>query len=146
MSDPFIIYDQFGKVRIFWEGHKILLNLHLNFVLCSASQKYGEDFVRFCGLLSTYELYLWLLISTWFLRKDISFCWQEACCYQTNIHKYYTSSVRLYSFLLLFVWQSNMQIAWGYAVTVNLTTKNISMLGKAISWNYIIMETNLEER
>ena len=27
------------KVRIFWEGHKILQNLHLNFVLCSASQK-----------------------------------------------------------------------------------------------------------
>ena len=28
------------KVHIFWEGHKILQNLHLNFVLlCSASQK-----------------------------------------------------------------------------------------------------------
>ena len=28
------------KVHIFWEGHKILRNLHLTFVLCSASQKY----------------------------------------------------------------------------------------------------------
>ena len=28
-----------GKVHIFWEGHKILQNLHLTFVLCSASQK-----------------------------------------------------------------------------------------------------------
>ena len=27
------------KVHIFWEGHKILQNLHLTFVLCSASQK-----------------------------------------------------------------------------------------------------------
>ena len=29
----------YGKVHIFWEGHKILRNLHLTFVLCSASQK-----------------------------------------------------------------------------------------------------------
>ena len=27
------------KVHIFWEGHKIFRNLHLTFVLCSASQK-----------------------------------------------------------------------------------------------------------
>ena len=27
------------KRHIFWEGHKILRNLHLTFVLCSASQK-----------------------------------------------------------------------------------------------------------
>ena len=27
------------KVHIFWEGHKILRNLHLTFVLCSTSQK-----------------------------------------------------------------------------------------------------------
>ena len=27
------------KVHIFWEDHKILRNLHLTFVLCSASQK-----------------------------------------------------------------------------------------------------------
>ena len=28
-----------GKVHIFWEGHKLLRNLHLTFVLCRASQK-----------------------------------------------------------------------------------------------------------
>ena len=28
-----------GKVHIFWEGNKILQNLHLTFVLFSASQK-----------------------------------------------------------------------------------------------------------
>ena len=27
------------KVHILWEGHNILRNLHLGFVLCSASQK-----------------------------------------------------------------------------------------------------------
>ena len=29
----------FDKDHIFWEGHKIFRNLHLTFVLCSASQK-----------------------------------------------------------------------------------------------------------
>ena len=32
-----------GKVHKFWEGQKILRNLHLTFVLCSASQEEGED-------------------------------------------------------------------------------------------------------
>ena len=32
-------------------------NLHLTFVLCSASQKQGEDFAKYCGLLRIYELY-----------------------------------------------------------------------------------------
>ena len=27
------------KVHLFWEGHNILWNLHLTFVLCSTSQK-----------------------------------------------------------------------------------------------------------
>ena len=43
------------KIHIFWEGHKILRNLHHRFVLCSNSQIY--DFAKFCGLLSIYELY-----------------------------------------------------------------------------------------
>ena len=34
----------------------MLKNLHLTFVLCRASQKHGEDFPKFCGLLRTYEL------------------------------------------------------------------------------------------
>ena len=45
------------KVHRFWEGHKILRNLYLIFVLCSASQKQGRDFAKFCGLLRIYELY-----------------------------------------------------------------------------------------
>ena len=34
-----LFYVTFFEVYIFWEGHKILRNLHLTFVLCSASQK-----------------------------------------------------------------------------------------------------------
>ena len=37
---------------------KILQNLHLTFVLCSASQKEGEYFAKFCGFLRIYEHYL----------------------------------------------------------------------------------------
>ena len=44
------------KVHIFWEGHKILRNLHRRIVLCSASQIYGGDFAKFCDLLRIYEL------------------------------------------------------------------------------------------
>ena len=38
------------KVQIFWEGHKILRNLHLTFVLCSASQskvEISQNFLAF---------------------------------------------------------------------------------------------------
>ena len=45
-----------GKVHIFWEGHKILRNLHLTFDCMYSSQKLGEDFAKFCGLLRIYEL------------------------------------------------------------------------------------------
>ena len=44
------------KVHIFWEGHKILRNLHLTFVLCSASQIYSGYFAKVYGLLRIYEL------------------------------------------------------------------------------------------
>ena len=38
-SEYFYISNLVVKVHIFWEGHKILRNLHPTFVLCSASQK-----------------------------------------------------------------------------------------------------------
>ena len=44
------------KVHIFCEGHKILRNFHLTFDRHCIGQKYGEDFVKFCGLLRIYEL------------------------------------------------------------------------------------------
>ena len=50
------VYKDSLYVHIFWEGHKILRNLHLTFFLCSASQILGEDFAKFCGLLRIYEL------------------------------------------------------------------------------------------
>ena len=47
------LYTSILKIHIFWEGHKILRNLHLTFVPRSAS----GDFSKFCGLLRIYELY-----------------------------------------------------------------------------------------
>jgi hypothetical protein len=44
------------KVHIFWEGHKIMQNLHLTFDCMYCSQKLGEDFAKFCGLIRKYEL------------------------------------------------------------------------------------------
>ena len=46
------------KVHIFWEGHKILQNLHLTFDYSTYSQKLDENFAKFCGLLRIHELYL----------------------------------------------------------------------------------------
>ena len=46
------------KVHIFWEGHKILRNLHRRFDRYYIGQIYGGDFAKICGLLRIYELYL----------------------------------------------------------------------------------------
>ena len=46
------------KVHIFWEGHKILRNLHLTLDWHCIGQKWGGDFAKFCELLRIYELYL----------------------------------------------------------------------------------------
>ena len=46
-----------SKVHIFWEDHNILRNLPLTFDYSTYSQKWGEDFAKFCGLLRIYELY-----------------------------------------------------------------------------------------
>ena len=46
------------KVHIFWEGHKILQNLHQLFDWQYTGQIIGGDFAKFCGLLRIYELYL----------------------------------------------------------------------------------------
>ena len=45
------------KVHIFWEGHKILQNLHIAFDWHYIGQKEGEDFAKFCGFLRIYERY-----------------------------------------------------------------------------------------
>ena len=44
------------KVYIFREGHKFLRNHHLTFDCMYCSQKLGEDFAKFSGLLRIYEL------------------------------------------------------------------------------------------
>ena len=58
LSDNFALVQHLVKfLYVFWEGHKILRNLHLTFVLCSNGQTQGGDFAKFCGLLRIYELY-----------------------------------------------------------------------------------------
>ena len=47
-------YNAFTKVHIFWEGHKILRNLHRRFDRYYEGQIYGGDFAKFCGLLIIY--------------------------------------------------------------------------------------------
>ena len=48
--------DSWNKVHIFWEGHKILQNLHSTFDWHYMGQIYGGDVAKFCGLLRMYEL------------------------------------------------------------------------------------------
>ena len=36
-NNKLVYLQRIGKVHIFWEGHKILRNLHLTFAICSAS-------------------------------------------------------------------------------------------------------------
>ena len=55
-SERAIWFKEFCKVHIFWEGHRILGNLPLTFDCMYCSQKKGEDFAKFCGLLRIYEL------------------------------------------------------------------------------------------
>ena len=43
-SHPSTMSSYSDKVHIFWEGHKILQNLHLTFDCMYYSQKLGEDF------------------------------------------------------------------------------------------------------
>ena len=54
--DAEVVKKILDKVHIFWEGHKILRNLHLTFDCNYCSQKLGEDFAKFSGLLRIYEL------------------------------------------------------------------------------------------
>ena len=44
------------KVHIFWEGHKILRNLHRRIVLSSNGQIYGGHFTNFWEILKIYKL------------------------------------------------------------------------------------------
>ena len=60
---------QMTKVHIFWEGHKILQNLHHRFDRYNIGQVYGGDFVKIWGLLRIYELYWFLYLflhNLWF--------------------------------------------------------------------------------
>ena len=54
---PWKISTHLYKVHIFWEGQKILRNLHLIFDWHYIGQREGEDVAKFGGLLRIYEFY-----------------------------------------------------------------------------------------
>mgnify|MGYP007025462761 CR=1 FL=1 len=58
------------KVHIFWEGHKILQNLHCKFDRYYIRQIYGGDFAKLRGLLRIYELYQYLCSLICYLFKE----------------------------------------------------------------------------
>ena len=60
------------KVHIYWEGNKILRNLHCRFVWCSASEIYGGDFENFYGLHRIHELYQMTSFSG---KKTVTWRW-----------------------------------------------------------------------
>ena len=79
---PFLTIDTiksaYCKVHIFWEGHKILRNLHRRFDRYYIGQIYGVDFAKICGLLRIYEL------EQIFLRKIRIFGIQDWSSYLMN--------------------------------------------------------------
>ena len=78
------------KVHIFLEGHKILRNLHRRFVLSSASQIYGGDFAKFCGLCRSYELLkFWKYIQSPYEKTKKNFAGKGRVDWKLLIHIYY---------------------------------------------------------
>ena len=70
------------KVHIFWEGHKILRNLHQLFDWQYIGQIIDGYFAKCCGLLRIYELYLWLPS----INKSSTDCIQfEFCCFSEQV-------------------------------------------------------------
>ena len=63
------------KVHIFWEGHKILRNLHQLFDWHYIGQIIGGDFANFFGLLRIYELYLEKLLWKQISGKSCAWVW-----------------------------------------------------------------------
>ena len=52
--------NQVCKVHIFWESHKILQNLPLTFVICSAKVKISQNFVAFSEYMN-FKILIWIL-------------------------------------------------------------------------------------
>ena len=57
MDGAYAVSSTKYKVNIFWEGHKILQNLHRRFDHYYIGQIYGGDFAKLFGLLRIFELY-----------------------------------------------------------------------------------------
>ena len=61
------------KVHIFWEGHKILRNLHQSFVLGTASQMISQNFVAF----SEYMNFIYFNISNMICKQMTDLIWEN---------------------------------------------------------------------
>ena len=64
------IFNQVLKVHIFWEGHKILQNLHLTFVLSSAFKskvEISQNFVAFSEYMNFTKSWLFFWTSIWWI-------------------------------------------------------------------------------
>ena len=77
----------------------MLQNLHRRLVLCSASQIFGGDFEKICGLLRIYEFYLVRGFSSMLtsLHEDVLYVmipWAQKCfskadrCYDKRFQKF----------------------------------------------------------
>ena len=104
-----LIGDHSCKVHIFWEGHKILRSLPLTFDCMYCSQKLGEDFAKFCGLLRIYELYLSVLHHLDFRDGKIMIhCVSQKVCtkFFNTIHKHLSANA---AYLKAYVsWHSDL--------------------------------------
>ena len=117
----------FKFIYVFWEGHKILRNLYLTFVLWSASQKLGEDFAKFSGLLRIYELYLQLVCTIYVHRR----------CTMYRVSTYIVLIPIWKSHLYALHHDSDKNKSWNYICYVTLMLrKRINVCVAITAWNW----------
>ena len=105
------------KVHTFWEGHKILRNFQLTFDCMYCSQKLGEDFAKFCGILRIYELYIsWKVFDIEHISKLSEHAWGFKAMRKSmlvrKVSKLDQSAISNCSFSLNDIISSNSKILW----------------------------------
>ena len=105
-------------------------NLHLTFDHSTHSQKLGEDFTRFCGLLRIYELYEYTYINAVVGRMLSSAkplispqLWSCRELSWWNLYFYHSVNFLLFIKFRFFekatkIWKKNSHLFWGYWVNV----------------------------
>ena len=132
------------KVHIFWEGHTILRNIHSRFVLCSASQIYGGDFAKLCGLLRMYELKCVLYSHEYDLKVGITPIKRHNCYPPLRSRWSYLS----YWWRVISWWIDSCQVASAFLLpiyvaylrcTVVWIAKNPPKINFKNSWNWLVV-------